>query len=613
MPARMLIAALSIITPAIALSAQEAIEQAQPPTNLWWGEVRLPNAASLFFQFDADRQTFSVPMQGVVNAPLSGVVLDDTRALFTYETGGNEFSHARFHLEFIPGPTDEPPHDRPDAAVGTLHQQGAWMVARMMRGPLPDEPDSRDLPIRKDLDAHRNASYWTGQTDANGTPLKFCVTIRDDGMGGHAAILDMPMQRVASARLADVAVSEDGMAFTLVNPGPASNNAEWVLSIAGDTATGTCSQIGQQWPTTLTRASSLAEALSAATARRPQHPTPPFPYRTQDITFTPPAGHTMAGTLTLPDTARFGEGPYPAVVLVSGSGQQDRDETVAGHKPFLVIAHHLTNHGIAVLRYDDQGVGDSGGNPSEATTFDFADDARAAARWLDARGDTGIVGIVGHSEGGLIAPIVAADTDEVGFICLLAGMGLTGEQTILTQSIAIAVAEGIDREAAEAANVHRKALLKALKAYADDDQLREHAEALVRFELDQQGLASDEQILNTRVEQAMGIMTSPWYRTLLTIDPADYLKDVRVPVLVLQGEKDTQVLPREHTNAIMAALPDAQPVNGRATLKLYPNLNHLFQTSASGAMSEYATIEETFNDEPLRDLTEWILALDEGG
>ena len=318
-------------------------------------------------------------------------------------------------------------------------------------------------------------------------------------------------------------------------------------ALQGDSLIGTFSQMGIKMH--------LAMGRGEIQRNRPQNPEPPFPYDTEEVGFEHD-GIVLAGTLAIPSGCN--PDGTTAVVLVSGSGQQNRDEEIMGHRPFAVIADALAKEGIASLRYDDRGCGGSGGVFEEATTFDFADDARAAVRCLRERGFCK-VGVIGHSEGGTIAFIMGADEDSTpDFIVSLAGMADRGDSTLFRQTARMIELQGapggIARFAAKAA------VCKMLK------------------------------------------QKNVWMECFVKLDPAPYVAGIKCPCLALNGEKDTQVIPEFNLTKVQALCPSAD-------CRLYQDLNHLFQHCNTGLSTEYASIEETFAPEVLADIAEWILSL----
>ena len=314
---------------------------------------------------------------------------------------------------------------------------------------------------------------------------------------------------------------------------------------------------------------------------------------------TPDPEVTLAGTLTRPRT----DEPVTAVVLISGSGPQDRDESLMGHRPFLVLADHLTRRGLAVLRLDDRGFGESTGSFASATTADFADDATAAVAYLRRRSDIGRIGLIGHSEGGLVAPIVANGSEKVDFVVLMAGPGVTGEEIIHLQSRLIILASGGTEEAAEKTHKTQQALFLAMKEEDDTTKLQER----LRRILSERAEAADADPSSTRaaIETQVAQFSTPWYRYFLTYDPVPALRGLDCPVLAINGEKDLQVPPKENLEAIRAALESGG--NSDFELVELEGLNHLFQSAETGAPSEYGRIEETFSPRALGVIGDWIL------
>jgi hypothetical protein len=360
-------------------------------------------------------------------------------------------------------------------------------------------------------------------------------------------------------------------------------------------------------------AGSLYACQTASGQSRPQEPKPPYPYDEQEVVYqNKKDGVQLAGTLTLPRS----KGPFPAVLLITGSGPQDRNETVIDHKPFLVLADHLTRLGIAVLRVDDRGVGKSTGRFSEATSEDFAADALAGVEYLKTRKEVAPrgIGLIGHSEGGLIAPLVAAASTDVAFIVMMAGPGLTGEQILYRQTLLISKAAGMSDDLIaqnRAAQEHIFAILKQEKDnVVAERRISEEAGAFREVAAKARAEATEEQkktidMIAAAIESQAKLVVSPWFRFFLTYDPRSALMKVRCPVLAINGEKDLQVPAKENLAAIRLALETGG--NKDYTVLALPNLNHLFQTSRTGAISEYAQIEETISPAAMDTISKWIL------
>ena len=306
----------------------------------------------------------------------------------------------------------------------------------------------------------------------------------------------------------------------------------------------------------------------------------------------------LSGTLALP---MDGEG-FPAVVMITGSGPQNRYEELFGHKPFLDIANYFTSKGIAVLMYDDRGVGESEGDFQSATTFDLANDAEAAFAFLKARSEVNKekVGLIGHSEGGIIAPIIASRRSDVGFIGLLAGPGLRGDSLMLLQKRLVETQMGINELQVE---FGQKMLRGAYDLFFNENINNTALEdSLSAYFTDSYGALIPESQIETIVEQ----LSNPWLVEFIRLDPKDYLNSLKCPVFALNGEKDLQVPPKENLEAIRAALSE----NENVTIKEYKSVNHMFQKCETGAISEYGTIDHAISPKVLKDLSNWILKLD---
>ena len=329
---------------------------------------------------------------------------------------------------------------------------------------------------------------------------------------------------------------------------------------------------------------------------RPQDPVPPFPYDVSEVLFAnEKAGITLAGTLTVPR----GAGPFPAVILVSGSGAQNRDEEVYGHRPFLILADHLTRQGIAVLRYDDRGVGGSGGNPATATSKEFADDAYAAFSFLRNQEniDPERTGIIGHSEGGIIAPMLAAKHPEVGFIVLLGAPGIRGDALLMLQSAAILRAAGAPEEHIRKAAEINRSIYEVILNESDNEKATEKLGSIYK------GLGVPED----RMKIEIAPLLTPWFRFFLAHDPAVDLANTSCPVLAVTGSLDVQAPAERNLDAIKEAVTAGG--NTRITIVNLEGLNHMLQHAGTGLVEEYGQINETFAPEALETVSSWINGL----
>jgi hypothetical protein len=446
---------------------------------------------------------------------------------------------------------------------------------------------------------HRETQRWKGVVSLPGMALAFSVDLDPEG-----GTISIPLQGVKGLPLRDVTSEGRSMSFALAPPGTAEVAwAKFHVTVAEDdrSAEGTLKQAGQAFPVSMTR---LAEGESIE-ARRPQTPSPPHPYATREVTYrNDAAGIALAGTLAIPE----GSGPHPAVVFLSGSGPQDRDETILEHKPFAVLADHLARHGIASLRSDDRGVGGSSGSVLLCTQEDFAADALAAVEFLKAipEIDADRIGLLGHSEGGGVAPLAASRSESVRFLVLLAGTGLPGRDVMRLQGPAMMRAEGpVDEAAVEEADLLHRALTDAFLTDTPAEQRRAAIRALTHAQSRIRGQPVPEPaMLEQMISQQMITLNTPWMKSFLVHDPREALRKVRTPVLALNGSLDTQVTPRDNLPAIEGALKVAG--NTDVTVRELPGLNHLFQTAKTGSPSEYSEIEETLSPTLLDEVTSWL-------
>jgi pimeloyl-ACP methyl ester carboxylesterase len=440
---------------------------------------------------------------------------------------------------------------------------------------------------------------WSGILDAGPQRLEIVFHVARGEQGALTGTMDVPAQGARGIPLTTVEASGETLSVTFPVPG----GGRYEGARAGaDSISGTFTQGPASFPMVLERTEEEAEPR-----RRPQEPEPPLPYEEEEVVFrNVDAGVELAGTLTKPR----GAGPFPAAVLVSGSGPQDRDESLLGHKPFLVLADHLTREGIAVLRYDDRGVGASTGDFGSATSADFADDAIHAVRYLAGRDDVDgdRVGIVGHSEGGLVGPMAATRSDEVRFVVMLAGPGVTGIEILVEQGALIARAGGTPESLIELNASVQFGLAEALREEPDSALA---AEAMRQVMRDARGRipaeyaeAAEAQLTEEAIEASVQRMNTPWFRAFLDYDPRPALEGVRVPVLALFGEKDLQVPPEQSASEVEAAF--RRGGNPDATVRVLPGLNHLFQRAETGSPTEYENIEETMNPDLLEAVSGWI-------
>ena len=435
---------------------------------------------------------------------------------------------------------------------------------------------------------------WYGLLKVQGMPLRlvFHVTKAADG---YSATMDSPDQGAKDIPVSRTSFINNTVIFEISSAGVV---YEGIMK--DKIVVGTFKQRGMELALSLSR-----EPIEKQVLKRPQEPVPPFPYHSEDVEFkNPGANVSLAGTLTLPDS----KGIFPVVILVSGSGPQDRNEEVYGHKPFLVLADHLTRKGIAVLRYDDRGTGKSKGDFKAGTTADFAADAASAIAYLKTRKEINKkeIGMIGHSEGGLIAPMLAANSEDLNFIVLLAGPGLRGDKVLLQQQEYFAKASGVSETEIQRNRGINSVAFEIILNTKDNKKLEEDLTNYLKDVLqnDKQVVLPKGMDLDAYIANQINQIASPWMQYFLRYDPVPALEKVTCPVLALYGEKDLQVPPKDNVFAMENAFKTGG--NKNATVKTLPNLNHLFQNCKTGLLREYGEIEETFSPMALDEITNWI-------
>ena len=438
---------------------------------------------------------------------------------------------------------------------------------------------------------------WLGKISTNGIDLRLVFNLKLNDKDSLIATADSPDQGAKNIPLGRVILVDKKLTIkapTLIG--------EYNGTITGDsTIDGTWTQRGATYTV------NLKKLKAVFTVNRPQEPKAPFPYTSENVIFTNDKFNIkLAGTLTLPS----GPGPFKAVIMITGSGAQNRNEELMGHKPFLVIADFLSRNGIAVLRFDDRGVGGSQGNYSEATSEDLASDAEAAFNYLknNPKINQKEIGFMGHSEGGLIAPIVASSRPDVGFIVSLAGPGVTGQQIILRQTQDISRLSGVKENEIKESTETNKRLYAVLRKEKDNKKAEIKILALYKEILEKKKTSKEdtEKVVN-QLKMTFGSNIYTWFRYFIITDPARFWKKVECPVLALNGEKDLQVSAKENLPAIEKALKSSGNKSVK-TVKL-PELNHLFQHCKTGLPAEYSSIEETFSPDALKIISDWIVAL----
>jgi len=456
--------------------------------------------------------------------------------------------------------------------------QGGSLELNFHRGNIAVKPAKPAKP--SDIDGD-----WLGTVDTGMGKLRLVLHLTN-GEDGLTATMDSLDQGANGLPVTSITRTGASLKFEMKSIG---GSYDGTISADLRTFSGTWTQGGKSFPLAFKRVKNAADLE----LRRPQNPVKPYPYREEEVSYNNPAAKIqLAATLTIPP----GKGPFPAVLLIVGSGPHDRDETLMGHKPFLVLADYLTRKGIAVLRADKRGVGKSGGNYSQAVMADFASDAESGVGYLKTRTEVNPhkIGLVGHSEGGSEAPLAATHDPDVAFIVLMAGPGVPGDEILAQQVVLIGRAAGKSQEEVEKDAAIQKEVLATVKKDEDDAALEKDLRAVMAGKVPE-----------AQMGMQIKIVSSPWFRDFLKYDPAATLSKVTCPVLDINGEKDLQVPPEQNLAAIRKAL--AAGGNKNFEVDELPGLNHLFQTAKTGGVGEYGDIEETMSPVALEKVASWIL------
>jgi pimeloyl-ACP methyl ester carboxylesterase len=465
------------------------------------------------------------------------------------------------------------------------------LVACLLAAALTQSALGDDKPLAKGIEG-----TWQGTLEGAGFKLRVAFHITKKPDGSLAGTMDSVDQGAKGIPLALVEFENSKLTLGLQG---AASNFEGKINDEKSEIKGDWKQSGLTFQLTLKRSD------KAAVLNRPQEPKRPFPYLDEEVTYeNKKAGVKFAGTLTLPRSGA----PFPAVLLITGSGAQDRDETILGHKPFMVLADYLTRRGIAVLRVDDRGVGGSTGSTPQSTTADFVEDVLTGVEYLKGRKeiDHAKIGLIGHSEGGIIAPWAASRSKDIAFIVLLAGTGLTGEEILYLQGQSGLEKNGASKELLASEHTIQARLFALVRTEKDNAVVEKKSAEILEEELgklDEETRKGLGDIKKGFGAQSKAI-TTPWFRFFLTYDPKPALRQVKCPVLALNGGKDFQVDSKVNLPVIEATLREGG--NKDVTVKELPNLNHLFQTCKTGSLLEYNTIEETLAPVALETIGAWI-------
>ena len=551
----------------------------------WTGALKVTPQAELKVTLDVARAKdgslsakWGSPDQGANDLPVDAIAFSDGVLTFSAKNAGASFK-------------------------GTLGKNASEVAGEWLQAgrPFPLTFTRTDptkiaaaAPIPKSLEG-----LWHGTLTLNGgLELRLVLKVEPGKDGSLKAILASPDQGANNIPISSIALS-DKNALTFESK---AIGAKFVgkRNEKGTAYDGEFHQSGMKLPLTLTKTDKVSERP------RPQTPKAPFPYRAEDIKYENQHDAVrLAGTLTLPQ----GSGPFPAVILITGSGAQDRDETILGHKPFLVLADYLTRRGIAVLRVDDRGVGGSTGHIATSTSENFASDVLAGVHFLKARKDIAPkkIGLIGHSEGGIIAPMVATRSKDVAFIVLMAGTGLNGSEILQEQSQLIMKASGSSASAMSLQRVALKKLTAIIAEEKDEKAAQKKLAAALKEIIAALPEAERKSAGDTPgglSEASVDAFNNAWFRFFLTYDPRPTLRKVKCPVLAINGEKDLQVPSKQNLAEIGKAVKAGG--NRNVTIVELPGLNHLFQPCKTGTPSEYALIETTIAPQALKTIGDWI-------
>jgi pimeloyl-ACP methyl ester carboxylesterase len=555
----------------VLVAATTGVAQTQDISGDWQGTLSAPGAElHLLLHIEKGdgglKATLDSVDQGAYAIPITTISVQD--------------SNLTFDVASVHGSYQGKVNDNASTITGTW-SQGQTLPLEWKRVPAKLAAEQPSKPVQpSDIDG-----TWMGTLDTGAFQLHIVFHIVTTADGLHAD-LESPDQSPGKLAASSVTRQASSLKIEVQRIGGV---FEGKIAPDSKSIDGTWSQNGGSFPLLLKPVSGLAQLER----RRPQNPMKPYPYREEEVSYDNKTQNvTLAGTLTLPQ----GKGPFPAVLLIPGSGAHDRDESLMGHKPFLVLSDYLTRQGIAVLRADDRGVGESTGSMASVTSADLATDAEAGIAYLKTRRevDAHKIGLVGHSEGGLIAPMIAARNPDVAFIVMMAGPGIPGDEVLVGQSEKMAEAAGQSHDDVEKAGAKQREILTLVKSGGDDATLAKQLRPKLEGDIPQNHLAMQ-----------IKMILSPWFRYFIAYDPSPVLRKVKCPVLAVIGEKDWQVPPQQNLPAIRKALEAGG--NRHFAVEELPGLNHLFQTAKTGAPSEYAQIEETISPVALGKIGGWIL------
>ncbi len=564
---------------------------AAPPSGLWKGEIKIPGKA-LAIEVSLDKSEdgswsgkIDIPAQGLRGFALANVEVGELAVGFV--------------MNGIPGtPAFKGLYEADAQRISGDFTQGGQALKFELN--FSDEAGSvaSQGVSEHGIPGEGVVGEWFGELAVGPVSLRLALHIRADEAGVLSGTMDSLDQAANGLGMEEVSFDEGRFSYTIQRIGGSFTGA---LNEDGSELNGEWKQGGQAFPLTYRR---VAEPVAR---NRPQEPRGPFPYEEREVKFRNEVDKLdLAGTFVVPE----GEAPFPTVIFFSGSGPQDRDESLMGHRPFAVIADALARRGIASLRFDDRGVGGSEGNVMETETTDLANDALAATRFLETQSEVDLtrLGLIGHSEGGLVGPMVAMQDKQLDFLVLLAPPGEALDKLLLRQTSDGLRLRGIEEDLVQQLQEFSAGDMKLIK---DLSLSREELIARLRERSEEIRSTYSEEVLDALgfteavFENSLKMVSTKWFRSLMNIDPVDYLDHVAIPTLALFGEKDVQVAAQVNAGVLRESFKRAG--NEDVVVKIQPNLNHLFQNCETGSVAEYGRIEETFDAKTLNLIGDWIL------
>ncbi len=585
---------VSLVSPTDSSGEQLAYDAGQPVVGVWQGQLSMPDAEPRFVQIVIESSR-----AGNLSAEFPKFSRRSPLTTCTDVTA----SGRSVSLRCVIG-------DQSAELVGDVSLDGQDLVGQVLIA-----ADSDDESGRGSFELHRSlrpvdlpgARVFAGQAKhAGGLSTEMALTMATTPEGNCVATVDIPMMGIRDFPLVEVVREKTRFRAKLPSARPTTIEGEF--DAQEKRFTGEFTQGELQFALDFSHDANYRYRQLP----RPQHPKPPFPYESREVIADHPSGHILAGTLTLPNEKEFGPGPYPAAVLITGGGQEDRDYTSLGHKPFLVLADYLTRHGLAVMRFDDRGVGasktaDHTPVGKESTSYKNATDTAAVVRRLRELGeiDPDRIGLIGHSEGGLIAPLVYGMDDRIAFMVLLAAPGVRGDEVFRKQLELHWEAQGLEPAIVEKLSAAFSNLSSLIVADASGERIDASIETLARLQLqaDSPEETTPPDKLATLIK-FYDLFDSPWWRYMFAYDPQPVLAAIKCPVLAVNGRTDVQVWQEQNLPAIERAIREA---GGDVTIKPYDGLNHALQPSKTGRRDEYAKIEITIDERVLRDMAQWLV------